>query len=230
MKRIAIFLIVITCLCAFAQTPAQKPKPAEDPFVLSVDVDLVLLNVTVLNKKGHVVSGLKETNFRIYEDGQIQEIREFHPEDIPATVGLVIDNSGSMLNKRQSVVDAATRFAAESNPNDEMFIVNFNDFVSMGLPAGVAFTSDFQQVRDALTMVRADGRTALYDAIAAALGHLRNGTRQKKALVVLSDGGDNASRQSLDGVLRIAESSLATIYTIGIYDQYDTDRDPKVLR
>jgi VWFA-related protein len=220
-------LILIVCLSAFGQKPAPKP---EDPYVLSVDVDLVLLNVTVADKKGRAVRGLTEKNFKILEDGKAQDIREFHPEDIPATVGIVIDNSGSMLNKRQSVIDAASVFAAESNPEDELFIVNFNDSASLGLPSGMPFTSTYRQVRDALMMVTADGRTALYDGISMALHHLEQGSRARKALIVLSDGADNASNRSLEDVLQLAAKSSATIYTIGIYDLYNTDRNPKVLR
>jgi Ca-activated chloride channel homolog len=220
-------LILIVGLSAFGQKPVPKP---DDPYVLSVDVDLVLLNVTVMDKKGRIVRGLTEKNFKILEDGKTQDIREFHPEDIPATVGIVIDNSGSMLNKKQSVIDAASVFAAESNPQDELFIVNFSDSATMGLPSDMPFTSTYRQLRDALMMVTADGRTALYDGIAMALRHLEQGSRTKKALVVLSDGADNASHQSLEEVLRLAEKSSATIYTIGIYDLYNTDRNPKVLR
>ena len=220
-------LILVLPAATFAQTKPAKP---DEPYTLSVNVDLVLFNVTVLDKGGHLVPGLEQNNFRIYEDGKPQEIRLFNPEDIPASVGLVIDNSGSMASKIPDVIAAATAFLRESNPLDELFIVNFADRVSFGLPEGMPFTNDSSQVERALSSIHATGRTALYDGVAAALSHLRQGSRQKKALVVLSDGGDNASHIGLKDVIGSAEQSSATIYTIGIYDENDRDRNPKILR
>jgi Ca-activated chloride channel family protein len=212
-------------------TSAQKsPDSSTRDFRLSVDVDLVIFNVTVTDSKGHSVKGLSKDDFRIIEAGQEQNIQFVRPEDIPATVGLVIDNSGSMRRKRSEVVDAALAFAESSNPQDEIFIVNFNERVSMGLPGGLAFTSDLNQLRAALANTRAEGKTALYDAVAAALKHLEAGTHQRKALVVLSDGGDNASGQTENSVLALAEQSNATIYSIGIDDPDDKDQNPKVLQ
>jgi Ca-activated chloride channel homolog len=228
MKNLAVIcLIGSICLTALGQKPAGQP---EDPYTIAVDVNLVLLNVTVLDKKGHMVPGLSQRNFKVYEEGVEQELREFHPEDVPATIGLVIDNSGSMARKREDVIAAATQFVSDSNPQDELFIVNFNDDVSMGLPRPLAFTNSYTVLHDALLRTRADGRTALYDGITTGIGHLKNGTHQRKALIVLSDGGDNASQRSLKDVLRLAGQSTATIYTIGIYDPLDRDRNPKVLR
>jgi len=226
-RLVGLFVAFIS-LPVFAQ---ERPAaPIDKPYTVSVDVDLVQFNVSVLDKKGHVVSGLDQQNFRIYEDGHPQDIRVFHPEDAPATVGVVIDNSGSMVTKRAEVIKAATDFLRSSNPRDEVFIVTFNENVSMGLPPNVPFSNDFSQLHDALSRIRADGRTALYDAIAVALQHLDRGTMPKKAVVVLSDGGDNASHCGLKDVLRMSEKSSASIYTIGIYDESDHDRNPKVLR
>jgi Ca-activated chloride channel homolog len=139
---------------------------------------------------------LLKDNFRIIEAGQEQTIQFVRPEDIPATVGLVIDNSGSMRRKRSEVIDAAMAFAESSNPQDEIFIVNFNERVFMGLPPGMAFTNDLNQLRTSLENTRTEGKTALYDAVAAGLKHLEMGTQQRKALIVISDGGDNASGAS----------------------------------
>jgi Ca-activated chloride channel family protein len=212
---------------AFAQTP---PDSRPHDFKLSVDVDLVIFNVTVTDARGRSVQGLSRDNFRIVEAGQEQSIQFVRPEDIPATVGLVIDNSGSMRRKRSDVIDAALAFAQSSNPQDEIFIVNFNERVSMGLPEGQSFTSDIDQLRAALANTRAEGKTALYDAVAAALKHLEAGTHQRKALVILSDGGDNASGQTGNGALALAGQSNASIYTIDIDDPDDQDQNPKVLR
>jgi Ca-activated chloride channel homolog len=199
-------------------------------FTLSVDVDLVVFNVTVLDKDGRTVSGLTEKDFRVYEDGREEKIKIFQPEDTPATVGLVIDNSNSMMNKRKDVVSAALAFVGASHPEDEMFIVNFNRRAWLALPPSHPFTSDRAELRAALTDTRTEGTTALYDALKLALDHLNDSGRQRKALVVLSDGGDNASLVKLDDVLRLAQQSSATIYCIGIYDPFQKDRNPSVLR
>jgi Ca-activated chloride channel homolog len=199
-------------------------------YTIAVDVDLVIFNVTVTDSKGRHVSGLKRSDFQIYEENHLQDITLFNAEDVPASVGLVIDNSGSMYNKRAHVAKAALAFADSSNPEDEMFVVNFNEKVYQGLPREIQFTNDIDQIRSALLRTAPVGLTALYDALAAGIEHLKTGTRDRKALVVLSDGGDNASRRTLDDVLQIAQQSSATIYTIGIYDETDSDRNPNVLR
>jgi VWFA-related protein len=199
-------------------------------YTLSVDVDLVVFNVTVLDNDGRPVTGLSQKDFRVYEDGREEKIKIFQPEDTPASVGLVIDNSGSMTNKRNDVVNAAREFVNASHPEDEMFIVDFNRNAWLGLPASLAFTTDRSQLRATLAETRAEGTTALYDALALALDHLKNGSRQRKALVLLSDGGDNASLTKLDDVLRMAQQSSATIYCIGIYDVFQKDRNPGVLK
>lgn len=224
---IAFVLSLVLVTSSFGKK-AQESGPRD--FKLSVDVDLVMFNVTVTDSKGRSVKGLAKDDFRVIEAGQDQTIQFVRPEDIPATVGLVIDNSGSMRRKRSDVIDAAMAFAESSNPQDEIFIVNFNERVSMGLPGGMAFTSDLNQLRAALGNTRAEGKTALYDAIAAALKHLETGTHQRKSLVVISDGGDNASGATESSVLALAEQSNATIYTIDIDDPDDKDQNPKALQ
>ena len=199
-------------------------------YTIAVDVDLVVFNVTVTDNRGRHIGGLAPSDFRVYEDDRLQDIRLFRAEDVPASVGLIIDNSGSMHGKRTEVANAALAFAGASNPEDEMFIVNFNENVYLGLSASIRFTNDVDQLRSALLRTAAGGLTALYDALAMGLDHLETGTRERKALVVLSDGGDNASGRDLDDVLKIAQRSNATIYTIGIYDNDDADRNPRVLR
>jgi Ca-activated chloride channel homolog len=176
------------------------------------------------------VSGLKQADFHIYEENRLQDIKLFTAEDVPASVGLITDNSGSMHNKRADVAKAALAFVGASNSEDEMFVVHFNEKVYLGLPPTIAFTNDLGQIRSALLRTAPAGLTALYDALALGIEHLNTGTRDRKALVVLSDGGDNASRHRLDDVLQIAQRSSATIYTIGIYDETDRDRNPRVLR
>ena len=200
------------------------------PYTLKVDVDLALFNVTVMDKKDRRVSGLGPENFRIYEEGQLQTINFFRAEDSPATIGLVIDNSGSMSTRREMVIAAASAFAEASNPQDELFLVNFNERVSMGLPESTQFSSTNEEFRNALLSIRTSGRTALYDALSAALKHLNRGRHQRKALVVLSDGGDNASTLRLSAALEEIQQTSAMVYTVGIYDPGDKDKNPGVLR
>jgi VWFA-related protein len=199
-------------------------------YTLSVEVDLVLFNVAVLDDDGDAVTGLKPGNFRVFEDDREQEIKVFQGEDSPATVGLIIDNSGSMTTKRRDVVLAARSFVAGTDEQDEVFIVNFNRRAWLALPVAVPFTSDVNQLRTALLTIGADGTTALYDALELALQHLEKGTNRQKALVILSDGADNASLSTLEEVLKAAQRSSATLYTIGIYDREQRDRNPAVLR
>jgi Ca-activated chloride channel homolog len=193
-------------------------------------VNLVVLHATVRDRRGGFVSGLAPGNFRVYEDGSPQVIRVFEHEDVPVAVGLVVDNSGSMGRKRRDVTAAALAFARSSNPRDEMFIVNFNERVSFGLPNTELFSASASELEHALNGVPADGETALYDATEAGLAHLAKATLDKKVLIVISDGGDNASRHTLDQVLESAGRSTAIIYTIGLFDEYDQDRNPGVLK
>jgi len=222
-----ISLLIGSSGVAFA--PPQEGR-GEGQYTIGVDVDLAVFNLTVTDGKGRHVTGLKTGDFHVYEDNRLQDIKLFIAEDVPATVGLIIDNSGSMRPKRADVVQAALAFAGASNSEDEMFVVNFNEKVYLGLPSAIRFTNDADQIRSALLGMDPAGLTALYDAMAVGLDYLKTGTRERKALVVLSDGGDNASRRRLDDVLHIAQRSSATIYTIGIYDDSDQDRNPKVLR
>jgi len=191
---------------------------------------MVVLRTTVLDRKHLLVSGLGKENFQVSEDGVLQQIKYFSHEDIPVTVGLVIDNSGSMGPKRAAVIAAALAFARSSNPEDQMFVVNFNEKVSFALPEETPFTNNVAQLELALSRVIAKGQTALYDAVDVALDHVAKGDRDKKVLIVISDGGDNASKHKLDSILAMAKRSDAIIYTIGIFDEQDGDRNPGVLK
>jgi VWFA-related protein len=135
-----------------------------------------------------------------------------------------------MKSKRPDVIAAALAFARSSNPQDQMFVINFNERVSLGLPGNVDFTDQVGSLEVALSRVDADGETALYDAIAAAFEHLKKGSRDKKVLIVVSDGGDNASRHKLAEIMALAGQPGVLIYTIGIFDEQDEDRNPGVLK
>jgi VWFA-related protein len=195
-----------------------------------VNVSSVVLHATVKNHNGSPVSGLAKDDFSVYEDGVLQPIEYFSHDDIPVTVGLVVDNSGSMHPNRNEVIAAGMAFAHSSNPQDQMFVINFNEHVSLGLPAGTTFTDQATQLQVALAKFHGNGETALYDAVALALDHLKLGNRDKKVLIVVSDGGDNASKYKLDQILTLAARSDAIIYTVDIHVEDDLDRNPKALR
>jgi Ca-activated chloride channel family protein len=211
---------------------AQFPPPPPDPNDLKITthVEMVLLDVSVKGKEGGFVSDLQKDNFQIRENGKVQTVASFNSKDIPVTVCLVMDNSLSMRAKRPEVVTAALTFVKESHPQDEMCVVNFNDTVSMGLPEGTEFTDDVPVLRNALLKNPVQGRTALYDAIEVAMNQLEKGRRDKKTLVVISDGGDNASDHKIDDVLHRLEENSVTVYTVGIYSPGDKDANPGVLK
>lgn len=231
-KALAFAVILLMAPGGSAQSPEQPPGSAGDPDTLrfSVNVDLVLLHATVRDRDGLFVSGLGEQDFQVYEDGVRQRIRLFKREDTPVTVGLVIDHSGSMRPKLNDVIAAARTFAQASNPDDEMFIVNFNEFVTLGLPIATPFTNDPNELDRAISKTPADGQTALYDAIGEALNRLQRGRREKKVLIVISDGGNNASARTMDEVLKMAGQSSAIIYTVGTFAVEDEDANPRVLK
>jgi VWFA-related protein len=225
-------LFVVIALTNSVRPQELSPAPSRpgDEFTIRVDVDVVVLHATAQDRKSTLVSGLDKENFQVYEDGVLQSIKYFGHEDIPVTVGLVVDNSGSMGPKRRDVVAAALAFARSSNPQDQMFVVNFNERVSFGLPGNITFTDEVGQLQVALSRVAAYGETALYDAIAVALEHLKKGDRDKKVLIVVSDGGDNASKHKLSEIEDMVGQPDAIIYTIGIFDEQDADRNPSVLK
>jgi Ca-activated chloride channel homolog len=206
---------------------AQDPQPRAS---FSSRSELVVLRVSVVDRRAGFVSGLPREAFAVQEDGRPQPIQFFENEDTPVTVGLVIDSSGSMQRRRDGVIAAGMAFAASSNPADELFTLNFNEKVWPGLPDGRAFTSDRAELRRALDRSGSRGQTALFDAIATGLQRLEEGHRTRKVLVVVSDGGDNASRTTFEQVLDAALRNDVVIYTIGIYEAGDREARPKLLR
>lgn len=195
-----------------------------------VDANLVVLHVAVTDHQGRVVRDLPKSAFQVYEDGLPQSLTLFRHEDTPVAVGLVVDNSGSMRRKLPEVVAAAAAFARSSNPEDQMFVVNFNEHVSLDLPPGKSFVSDPDELKALMLQVQARGQTALYDAVATALAHIRESPLQKKVLIVISDGGDNASTHRFPEVLSMVQQSDVVVYTVGVFDEYDDDRNPGVLK
>ena len=216
---------------ALALTLAFIPSAGrgQDP-LFKAESRLVVLHASVADRSGKLITNLPREAFKVYENNVEQEIKIFRREDIPVSLGIVVDNSGSMRPKRPEVISAVLAFAHSSNPEDQMFVVSFNENVSFGLPDDVPFTDKEAQLRAALSKIAADGRTALYDAVAAALEHLKKGNRDKKVLIVISDGGDNASKHNLAQIMATAGQSDAIIYTIGVFDENDPDRNPRVLK
>jgi Ca-activated chloride channel homolog len=197
---------------------------------ISVETNLVMLPVTVVDRRGEFVAGLTADQFTVYDNGQPQPIQFFTSEEMTATVGIVVDCSTSMRARRDDVTAAATAFAESAHPLDEMFSVNFNEAVWPGLPPGVIFAANVDQLHRALARAPANGMTALFDAVDRALDHLQFGTRDRKALILVSDGGDNASTQTLPAVVERARRSNAVIYSVTIVDPDSRDARPDVLK
>lgn len=210
-----------------AQSP---PRGQAAPPTISVETNLVLLPVTVLDRRGEFVTDLTRDRFVVYDNGEPQAIEFFSGEEMPATVGLVIDASSSMRARRADVTAAATAFASSAHPLDELFSVNFNEQVWTGLPRGVAFADSVAQLHQALARTPAIGMTALYDAIELALEHLQLGTCDRRALIVVSDGGDNASTHTLDDVLAHARAANVVVHAVLLADPSGHDAKPSVLR
>jgi Ca-activated chloride channel homolog len=213
-----------------AEGNANPDVPRQGVFTISDNVNLVLLDVSVKNPKGGYVTGLQRDNFKVFEDGHAREITHFASVDTPVTIGLVVDNSGSMRDKKAEVIMAGLSFARQSNARDEFFVVNFNNSVVRGLPPKVMFTDQLQHLREALFYGQPAGQTALYDAIAYSLRHLEYGHREKRTLIVVSDGGDNVSKTTFPELMKMIEASRATIYTVGLYEPGDEDANPGVMR
>jgi Ca-activated chloride channel family protein len=184
--------------------------------VISVHTELVAVPVAVTDARGRHVSGLGQQSFQLFDDGRPQPIAVFLHGDAPVTLGLVVDRSQSMRPKSSALVSAVSALLQSSRPDDELFGVGFNDRVSFAPSIDRPFISDAKELEVALTAVRAEGKTALYDGVAEGLQHLQLSHTQKHALIVVSDGGDNASRRTYAQVLDLARRSDAVIYAIGL--------------
>ncbi len=217
-------------MCAFAAlAPAlartgvrapggQAAPPRQGEYRMRRDVELVVLYASVLDEHGNFVPSLAENNFRVYEDKVEQKLSVFRKEDVPLSMGLVIDNSGSMRDKREKVNAAALTFVQTSNPQDEVFVVNFNDEFFLDLDKD--FTSDLHELRDALERVDSRGGTAMYAALVGSMDHLKKATHDKKVLLVITDGEDNASGHiTLQTAVEEARKSGTLIYAVGLLNE-----------
>jgi len=228
------FALFLFFLGIFFFSPALATRPStvavDAQAKIEVSANLVLLPVNVTDARGAFVSGLKQEDFHVLEDGRPQELTVFEERDTPVTIGLVVDHSRSMGTKIPDVVAALASFTHSSNPQDEMFVVDFNDDVSIELMKGKAFSNDAKELGEALTAVSARGRTALYDAVSEGLHHLQYGHLEKKALIIISDGGDNASHLKYSQVLAQARKSQALIYSVGLLSSDGDEENPRLLQ
>jgi len=199
------------------QASPQQSEPEPGQFVFKKQVEEVVLRGVVVDQENNLVSNLRPDAFTIYEDGKLQKMTSFHQENAPLALGILIDNSGSMLPKRQKVNDAALTLVRSSNTQDEVFVVNFGEEYYLDQD----FTSDVGKLKAALDRVETRGSTALYDAIVASAKHIRqDSTIQKRVLLVVTDGRDNASEESLEEAVReLQRRDGPVVYVIGFLDQ-----------
>jgi len=216
LSRATCLMLLVGSVVRAAGDRGQEPAPAQEPArpTFSTESDLVVLHVTVFDRHGDPVPRLTQDVFHVVEDGTPQTISMFNGEDAPVAVGLVVDNSSSMLTHRAMVMAGVTAFAESSKPDDQAFTIVFNEEVRRALPKTVDFTSNVTLLQASIAALPAGGKTAVHDAVIAGLDQLDTAEREKHVLVVLSDGEDNASRHSEDEMLRRAERSNALIYAV----------------
>ncbi len=209
---------------------AQLPKsqtPADSDTVFHSDTRRVVCPTTVVDKAGHLVTDLPKSAFSVYENDKLQNIILFKREDVPVSMGLIIDNSGSMREKRKKVEKAAADLVIASNKDDEVFVVNFNDTPYLDLPGEKDFTNDIEEMKQALARIDSRGGTAMRDAINVSINHLKEKAhRDKKVLVVVTDGVDNASMVSLEKLVMVSQQAGVLIYAVGLLTEEDR-RDAK---
>jgi Ca-activated chloride channel homolog len=225
------FLLAASTLGVLALTIAGQqspPKQADPPdAIFSTDTRLKVLHATVFDKAGKFVTNLPQSAFQVFEDGKLQAIKVFKREDIPVSMGIIVDNSGSMRDKRQKVEAAALALVQESNHDDEVFIVNFNDEAYLDTD----FTSDIKQMQQGLTKIDSRGGTAMRDAIRMSIDHLKDkGKRDKRVLLVVTDGNDNASQVSLETTVRAAQDAETIVFAIGLLSDEERREASKAKR
>ncbi|HLY20001.1 MAG TPA: VWA domain-containing protein [Bryobacteraceae bacterium] len=218
-----VLISALSAILAFGLFAADTPGQST---VIHVDTRLVVLHATVVDKTGHLVLNLPETAFEVFENNVRQQIKVFRREDVPVSMGLVIDNSGSMRDKRAKVEAAALALVKDSNPQDEVFIVNFNDEAFLDKD----FTNDPKDLQEGLARIDSRGGTAMRDAIRMSIDHLKEKAKKdKKVLVVVTDGNDNSSLISLENLVKSGQDSGVLIYTVGLLSE-EEKREAKRCR
>ena len=185
-----------------------------------MDVSLALVNVTVTDPNDRLVTGLEKENFRVFEDGKEQEVATFSSEDVPISIGVIFDMSGSMADKIGRAREAAVQFLRTANPRDEFFMVSFNDRAELTS----RFTSSVEELRNRMMFTAAKGQTALLDAIYLGLSQMRSASNGKRALLVISDGGDNHSRYNEKDIRNFMKEADCQLYVMGVFDTSDMER------
>jgi Ca-activated chloride channel family protein len=222
---------VLPWLAVILLAPSVSPRAQEQGVQFSTSSSLVVMSVRVTDRRGDHVGGLDASAFAVFEDGRRQTIGAFATEDTPVTVGLIVDSSISMWPIRDRVIAAAAAFAQASHPSDELFAIAFNEHHWPALPLSAPFTSDGRVLRDALAAaVQPRGRTGLFDAIAAGLQYADRGRHTRKILLVISDGGDNASTRTFEGTIASTQASNTVIYGVALVDPLNGDAKPDVLK
>jgi Ca-activated chloride channel family protein len=194
-----------------SDTPSVKIQPGK---MIKAEVDLALVNVTVTDPYNRLVTGLEPDNFRVFEDNVEQEVVTFSSEDVPISIGVIFDFSGSMANKVDKAREAALQFFKTANPQDEFFLVTFNERAELTS----TFTNSVEDLQSRMMLSAPKGRTALLDAIYLGLSQMRGAHNAKRALLILSDGGDNHSRYNENDIKRLVKEADTQLYAIGIYD------------
>jgi VWFA-related protein len=191
------------------------------------DTRLVVLHASVADKRGKLLTNLKENSFKVFENGQPQQVKIFRREDVPVSLGIIVDDSGSMVTKRARVEAAALALVKESNPQDEVFIVNFNDDWFLDVP----FTSDMHKLEQGIAKIDSRGGTAMRDAVSASLDYMREKAKKdKKVLLIITDGADNASNTSLEKIVNRSNQSETLVYAIGLFTEEERHEATKARR
>ena len=211
----AVVLLLVAITAMMAQTPAQTPPASQ---TLKIDVDLVLVTATVTDQLGRFVSGLDQEHFKLWEDKVEQEVSYFSSEDVPVSVGVIFDVSGSMKDKISTARDAATTFLKTLNPEDENFLITFANNPTVDSD----FTTDVSRLQTKLLFTPAKGLTAMYDSVYLGLEKLREGSNPKKAILLITDGEDNHSRYTFSQVKEFVKEQDVQIYAIGIVDDWNS--------
>ena len=209
------------------QQKPQEPTQQGDVFIFRAKVEEVVLHATVVDERGRLITTLNRDAFTVFEDGKPVQITSFRREDIPVSLGIIIDNSGSMREKRPSVNRASLNLVRSSNHDDQVFIVNFNDEYYLDQD----FTNDIDRLKEGLEHIESRGGTALYDAIIASADHMKKNSKlDKKVLLVITDGEDNSSRESLERAVRqLSQEGGPTVYSIGILGDEHSKRAKRAL-
>jgi Ca-activated chloride channel family protein len=208
---------------AAAMLPAQPPPVQDDAATFTLDTKLVVLHASVLDKAGKLVTNIPQSAFKVFENNIEQPLKIFNREDVPVSMGIIIDNSGSLREKRPKVAAAALELIKASNREDEVFIVDFNDVAYLDAP----FTNNLKKLEQVLDKIDTRGGTAMRDAISTSLDYAKDsGKKSKKVLLVITDGNDNTSEATLEQLVRKARQSEVLIYCIGLLN----DEEPREAR